>query len=122
VAISASAIRPHQEFTLIYTLANTTDAAVSLDTPSGCLALPHVTRNGSRIPFEGTAWGCAAALTTHVFPPGYEQTTVYQLRAALYAEHPGDVDGAAPPVGSYVVQMVFETAGRPAIGRALVVH
>ena len=122
LAIDRAAVGPHEEFTLTFHVANTTADTIRLATPHTCLALPHVRRDGKRIPFDGTALGCGAALTTHAFAPGFQRTTVFRLRAELYAEHPGDVDGVAAPVGSYLVQMVFETADRPALTRALVVR
>ncbi len=120
--VAPGAVGQDGEFDLTLTIANATGETIHIDTPHSCLALPHVMRGGQRVPFEGTAFGCHTALTTHVFPPGYESTTTFTLRATLYAEHAGDADGVAAPKGSYVVQMVFESAGRPTIGRTLQVY
>jgi hypothetical protein len=122
LAVDPVAVRPGEEFAVRFTVANTTGDTIRLHTPHSCLALPHVLRDGKRVPFEGTALGCLAVVRTHVFAPGYEWATVFRLRAALYSENPGDVHGADAPEGEYLVQMVFETAGNPAIRKELVVR
>jgi hypothetical protein len=60
-------------------------------TAHGCLAIPHVLRNGVRVPFKGSWWGCTAAITTHIFAPGETKTRTWDMLAELYAEHPGDL-------------------------------
>jgi hypothetical protein len=88
---------------------NTTNDTIHVVTAHSCLAIPNVLNNGERIPFRGSGWGCFAAITTHSFGPGEVRSIKWDMKAELYAEQPGDVDGAPAPKGSYVVQAEFDT-------------
>ena len=101
-------VMPHAPFTARFTATNTTNSAIQITTAHGCLVLPVVYRNGVRVPFMGTAWGCTAAITTHVFAPGETVTREWPMRAELYAEHTGDTEGAPAPRGTYVVRAEFD--------------
>jgi hypothetical protein len=112
-------------FDVTLNVTNTTSEEIQVVTAHGCLVLPHVFRNGTRVPFVGTAWGCTAAITTHRFPPGGTRSYHWRLRAELYAEHPGDVEDAPAPTGAYRVTAIFDTfseqglLAKPMVERAL---
>lgn len=108
LAVEPSTVSPHESFAIRLVVTNTTDHPVTVGTSHTCLALPEVVRNGERMPFEGTALGCGAALTTHRFAPGERRVHVWEARASLYAEQQGDIDGAPAPKGTYLVRAVFD--------------
>lgn len=128
LTVEPAVVAPRGAFTVRLTVANTSAHEVEVVTAHGCLAVPHVMRNETRVPFEGSWWGCTAAITTHVFAPGGTVTREWEMRAELYAENPGDRDGAPAPPGVYRVRAEFDTyspgipGGKPAIERALVVR
>lgn len=121
-------VAQHGTFTVTLTVTNTTPAPIHLDTAHGCLAIPHVLRDGHRVPFQGSAWGCVAAITTHAFRPGEPRVITWTMQAELYAEHPGDEEGLPAPKGTYLVQAEFETFSpegptpNPVVERLLVVR
>lgn len=98
----------HAPFTVRFSATNTTDEAMQIVTSHGCLVTPGVYRNGVRVPFKGTAWGCTAAITTHTFLAGETKTFEWDMRAELYAEHAGDVENAPAPTGTYAVRIEFD--------------
>lgn len=102
-------VAPADSFTARLTLTNTTSDTIKIITSSGCLAGLNVLRDGKRMPFRGSMLVCTAVIGTHAFAPGETKTRTWELSAALYAEHPEDVDGKPAPVGSYVVQAEFGT-------------
>lgn len=99
----------HAPFTVQLSVTNTTSDPIEVVTAHGCLAIPHVIRDGKRVPFKGSLWGCTAAVTTHTFAPGETRSLTWEMRAELYAQHQGDVDGAPAPTGTYRVQAEFDT-------------
>ena len=109
LTVEPGEVGQHAPFTVQLTVANTTAEPLEVTTANGCLAIPNVLRDGRRLPFEGSWWGCSAAITTHVFAPGETRTQTWAMRAELYAEHPGDVGGAPAPKGMYWVQAEFDT-------------
>ncbi|HSJ30488.1 MAG TPA: hypothetical protein VK933_03580 [Longimicrobiales bacterium] len=106
-------VMQHAPFTALFTATNTTRSAMQIVTSHGCLVLPGVYRNGVRVPFKGSAYGCTAAITTHVFAPGETKTYEWSMRAELYAQDPGDIEGAPAPTGSYMVRVEFELQPPP---------
>lgn len=112
----------HAPFTARFTATNTTTSTMQIVTPHGCLVLPGVYRNGTRVPFQGSAYGCHTAITTHVFAPGETKTYEWSMRAELYAQDTGDTEGAPAPTGSYVVRVEFELEQRPRAERTLLVR
>jgi hypothetical protein len=96
-------------FTVRFTATNTTTVPLQIVTGHGCLVTPGVYRNGVRVPFVGSAWGCTAAITTHVFEPGETKVFEWEMRARLYAQHEGDIEGAPAPSGRYTVRVEFDT-------------
>lgn len=106
-------VMQHAPFTARFTATNTTTSTMEIVTPHGCLVLPGVYRNGVRVPFKGSAYGCTAAITTHVFAPGETKTYEWSMRAELYAQEAGDTEGAPAPRGSYVVRVEFELQPPP---------
>ena len=108
LVVDPAVVGPHEPFTARLSVTNTTTSRLTVVTNHGCLAIPHVMRNETRVPFEGSWWGCTAAITTHVFAPGETRTHTWNMRAELYAEHPGEVDGVAAPRGVYQVRAEFE--------------
>jgi|GEM_PF-4808228 len=106
--VSPSEVRQYKPFTVRLDVANRTADTIRVVTAHGCLATPNVLRNGVRIPMEGSWWGCTAAITTHVFAPGETWSQTWRMRAALYAEGSGEVDGAPAPRGHYRVRTVFD--------------
>ena len=127
LTIEPAVVATRGAFTAQLTVTNTSTHEVEVVTAHGCLAIPHVMRGDTRVPFEGSWWGCTAAITTHVFAPGETRTQVWEMHAELYAEHPGDRDGVPAPPGMYRVRAEFDTypprnTGKPAIERALVVR
>jgi hypothetical protein len=126
--VTPDEVSQHGPFAVQLDVTNTTKETVWVITAHSCLALPHVFRDGRRIPFEGSAWGCYAAITTHTFLPGQVWTMTWNMRASLYGEHPGDVEGAPAPKGTYRVRAEFDTfseagpAPKPAVERMLQVR
>lgn len=122
--VDPSAVVQHAPFSVRLDVTNTTTATIEVVTAHGCLAIPHVVRNGQRVPFRGSWWGCAAAITMHSFAPGETRSITWDMRAELYAEHTGDVEGAPAPKGNYLVKAEFDiypvNSGRkPAVTRSL---
>jgi hypothetical protein len=115
----------HAPFSAQLSVTNTTNDMIQVVTAHSCLAIPNVLRNGQRVPFKGSWWGCYAAITTHSFAPSETRSMTWDMQAESYAEHPGDVDGAPAPKGSYVVQAEFDTypadgsSRKPAVERTL---
>lgn len=128
LTVEPAILAPHAPFVVRLTVTNTTVREVKIVTAHSCLVLPHVMQGETRVPFEGSLWGCFAAITTHVFAPGETRTMEWEMRAELYAANPGDTDGAPAPPGTYRVRAEFDTynpdapARKPAIERALVVR
>jgi len=127
LTLSTDRVEQHGEFMTTVTATNVSDHTLSVVTPSGCLYTLDVYRGDVRVPFDGTAWGCHTAITTHVFAPGESRTHEWMLRARLYAEHPGDVEGAPAPKGTYSVRARFDTAWQtggpaPVVARTLTVR
>jgi hypothetical protein len=112
LAVEPGEVAQHAPFMVRLDIRNTTPDTIHVVTAHGCLVLPHVVRDGRRIPFEGTAWGCTAAITTHVFAPGGGRSYAWPLRAELYSEHPGDPEGAPAPRGTYRLRAVFDVLMR----------
>lgn len=108
-AVEPGEVGQHAPFTARLSVTNTTSDTVRVVTGHGCLAIAHLLRNGKRIPFQGSNWACTAAITTHTFAPGEAREVSWPMRAELYAEYEGDVDGAPAPKGSYIVQASFGT-------------
>jgi hypothetical protein len=106
-----------RSFTGRFTATNTTADTIRLVTAHGCLVTPGAFRNGVRVPIQGSAWGCTAAVTVHVFTPGETKSIEWQMRAALYAEHEGDTEGAPAPRASYQVRATFDTTPVDESGR-----
>jgi hypothetical protein len=102
-------VRQHEPFSAQLTVTNRTTQAIQVVTAHGCLALPRVILNGQRIPFQGSAWGCTAAITTHSFAPGATRSHTWDMRAELYSEHPGNAAGVPAPRGTYRIQAEFDT-------------
>lgn len=110
ITVEPGEVRQHQPFVATLRVANTTDRTIRVVTAHGCLVIPNVVLDGRRVPFEGSAWGCFAAVTTHTFAPGETRVQTWDMRAELYPEHPGDVGGAPAPKGLYHVQAEFDVA------------
>jgi hypothetical protein len=109
LTVEPDEVSQHQPFEVRFTATNTTQTTVRVVTAHGCLVIPHVIRDGRRVPFKGSAWGCTAAITTHTFAPAETRSRTWEMRAELYAEHEGEVDGAPAPKGAYRVQAEIET-------------
>lgn len=116
-ALEPAEIAPGGSFTARLSVTNTTSDTITIITGHGCLVLPNVIRGGKRYPFKGTAWACTAAVSGHVFAPGETKKRAWEMSAALYAENPGDMEGAPAPRGDYLVQAVFGTAPADESGR-----
>jgi hypothetical protein len=118
-------VRQHERFSAQLSVTNTTTKTIRVVTAHSCLVIPHVIRDGQRIPLKGSLWGCYAVITTHTFAPGEKRTHTWDMQAELYAQHPGDVEGAPAPKGTYLVQAEFDTytengpSRKPLIERAL---
>ena len=108
LTVQPAEVSQHESFTVELSVTNTTANTIQYVTSHGCLALPNVVRSGQRIPFEGTALGCFTAITTHTFAPGETRSLTWDLRAQLYAQHPGEITGLPAPTGLYTVQAVFD--------------
>ena len=102
--VAPAAVRQHDAFTARLTLSNTSHDTIRVVTPDSCLAIPSVLRDGKRVPFKGSSWGCYQAITFHKFPPGKMRSLRWDMRAELYSGQPSDVDGAPAPKGTYAVQ------------------
>ncbi len=111
-------------FTARLTATNTTSATINIATAHGCLAVPSVLRNGEEVPFRGSWWACTAAGANHAFAPGETRVIEWTMHAELYAQHPGDQDGAPAPRGVYTVRGTFDAPpvggrGKPHVEAAL---
>ena len=106
--VEPQVVAPHAPFTATLSVRNRTAEPISVTTASTCLAVLHVLRDGRRIPFQGSEWGCGDAISTHVIPPGETRTLTWNVRAELYAEEPDDPEGAPAPRGIYWVQAQFD--------------
>lgn len=128
LTVEPSVVAPDAPFAATLSVTNTTSQELRVTTAHGCLATPHVMRGDRRFPFEGSWWGCTAAITTHVFPAGETRSHSWNMRAQLYAEYPGDTDGAPAARATYRVRAEFDTypptapGGKPAIERSLIVR
>jgi hypothetical protein len=111
LSVAPNAVGQHEGFAVRLDIRNTTGDTIRVETLGGCLAILDVIRDGHPIPFKGSAWGCTAAITTHTFAPGATRALTWELRAELYAENSGDVDGAPAPSGSYIVQAAHDPYG-----------
>lgn len=126
--VDPGVVAPHAPFTARLSVTNTTTRELRVVTAHGCLAIPYVMRDQTRLPFEGSWWGCTAAITTHAFAPGETRTRIWEMRAELYAAHPGDRDGAPASPGVYRVGAEFDTyspsgpTSKPSIERSLLVR
>ena len=127
--VSPDVVDPHEPFSAALSVTNTTSDTIRVVTAMGCLATPHVMRDGERIPFRGSWWGCTAAVATHTFAPGETWSHTWDMRAELYAENAGEAEGAPAPSGTYSVRAEFGTlqtiesgTARPAIARSLQVR
>jgi hypothetical protein len=118
LTVDPAAVGENEGFDVELSVTNTRSEPVALTTLSSCLAIPGVYRNGKRMPFDGSWWGCWAAISTHVLAPGETVTRTWGMRARLYAERPGDPDGVGAPPGPYEVRVefeVFQIDGQPAV-------
>ena len=128
LVVEPNVVAAHESFTARLTVTNTTMRTIRVITSHGCLVIPHVMRDGTRVPFHGSSWMCTAAITPHSFEPGQTIRRSWEMRAELYAEHPGDVEGAPALPGIYRVQAEFDTAPvggqnrKPVIERTLLVR
>jgi hypothetical protein len=113
-------------FDVVMRVRNTTSETIRVTTNHGCLVTPQVSQDGRRIPFVGSNSGCRAAVTGHDFAPGEERTYRWEMRAELYAQYTGEVDGRPAPKGWYGVVAEFDTrrpdGTRPFIARVLKVE
>jgi hypothetical protein len=109
LTVAPNEVAQHVPFDVTFTVTNTSSQTVQIVSAHGCLVIPGVYRNGERVPFRGSWWGCTAAITTHTFEPGETRTHTWEMRAERYAEHPGDVDGVPVARGTYRVQAEFDT-------------
>jgi hypothetical protein len=117
ITVEPGEVGQHEAFMATLRIVNPTDQTIRVVTGSGCLATPSVVRDGRRVPFRGSSWLCTAAITTHTFPPGAIRVLTWEMRAELYAEHPGDAAGAPAPSGVYRVQADFGTPVEDGSGR-----
>lgn len=107
--VEPAEVRQHEAFTATLVVTNTTSAPIRVVTAHGCLAILHVRLDGRDVPLQGSWWACTAAITTHTFAPGETRTRRWEMRGSLYAQHPGDVDGAPAPRGTYRLTAEFDT-------------
>jgi hypothetical protein len=123
LAVEPGEVAQHAPFAVRLDIRNTTSDTLRISTAHGCLAVPAVIRDGRRIPFEGSWWACTAAGASHTFAPGETRSHTWQMRAELYAEHPGDAQGAPAPRGTYRIRAEFDVprsgAERPGVERTL---
>jgi hypothetical protein len=126
LSVAPDEVSQGASFDVVLRVRNTTADTLRITTASGCLVTPHVMLDGRRIPFAGSAFGCRAAVTGHKFAPGATQTYRWDMRAELYAQYTGDVDGLPAPKGLYFVVAEFETMdserNKPFLGRILKVE
>jgi hypothetical protein len=108
LTVEPNEVAQHERFDVTFTVTNTSSQTVQVVTSGGCLVIPGVYRNGERIPFVGSWWGCRAVITTHTFEPGETRTHTWEMQAERYAEHPGDVDGDPVAKGTYRVTAEFD--------------
>lgn len=107
--VDPAEVNPHEPFTTQLKVTNTTPDTIRIVTAHGCLVTLNVVRNEKRIPFEGSAFGCTASITTHTFAPGETHSMDWKMRAELYAQYTGEVEGAPAPKGTYRVRAEFDT-------------
>ena len=127
-ALEPDEVSQHEPFSVQLRVTNTTPDTIRVVTANSCLAIPRVLHNGQPAPFKGSWWGCFAAITTHVFPPSETRSLDWDMKAELYAQHSGDLDGVPAPRGTYVIQVEFDTyrvdgsGPKPAVERTLQVR
>lgn len=119
ISVAPGEVQAHDAFTARLTLTNVTSSEVSVVTNGGCLALPVVTRDGERVPFQGSSQGCTGAITTHTFAPGETRVITWNLRAELYGQQSGDLELAPAPRGTYRVRAEIQTEARPSVDQVL---
>lgn len=122
LTVEPDTVSQHAPFAADLTVTNTMRDSTQVVTVGGCLAVPHVLRNGKRIPFEGSDWVCSGAVTSHTFAPGETRTRTWDMRAELYRQNPDDVDGAPAPKGTYRLQAEFDIYPRDGSGQTPVVE
>ena len=122
LVVEPAEVPQHGSFTVRLTVSNPGTESVEVVTAHGCLAIPHVFRNGEPIPLRGSWWACTAAITRHVFAPGESRTITWNMSAELYAREQGDPDGAPAPKGSYQVVAEFDTYAEGSNTKPRVVH
>ncbi len=91
-----------EAFTVRFAVQNRTGVEVVVRTPNSCLVLPGVFMlGGDGVPFAGSTWACAAAITTHRIPAGEALTRTLDVQAVRRIP-----DGTVPAEpGSYTVEV-----------------
>jgi hypothetical protein len=124
LTVEPDRVERHAPFVAGFSATNTTADTIRIVTAGGCLVRPGVFRSGARVPVQGSNLVCYGAITTHTFAPGAGREMSWPMRAELYAEHPGDIEGAPAPAGSYRVRAEFDllAGNRPAVEATLLVR
>jgi hypothetical protein len=117
LTVEPGEVAQHAPFEARLTVTNPTADTIRVVTGHGCLAVPSVVRDGVRIPFQGSWWGCTAAITTHTFAPGETRTRTWNMAAELYAQEQGETEGAPAPKGTYTVEARFDTSSESTPGQ-----
>lgn len=123
IEVEPDEVHAHQPFVATFRIRNVTLDPIQVTTPHSCLVVPGVYRNGERVPFEGSGYGCLTVISTHTFEPGETRTRTWEMRAEFRAQAPGEPDGLPAPPGTYLVRAEFEFTNedgeRPGAGALL---
>jgi hypothetical protein len=123
LSVAPSEVPQGGSFDVELRVRNTTPDTVQVITGHGCLVTLQVVQSGRRFPFTGSNFGCRAAITGHRFAPGETRMYRWDMRAELYAQYTGEVDGRPAPKGWYGVVAEFDTrrpdGTKPFVARVL---
>ena len=105
LTVTPSVVSPGDSFVVTLTIVNLKPFPIQLGSGDSCVALPEVRVAGERQPWEGTALGCLAVVSTFTVPAFGVLTWEFSL-VALLEESTAPWDYTVPPPpGTYTLVM-----------------